>query len=266
LTEIKENEKRIEAANSRIKTMLDATPLACVLLNGNAETIDCNAAAPLLFKVAKKAEFLERYYDWMPEYQSDGSHSHTERRRRIQEVFKTGYECFHWMYRTAFGEEVPAEEAVSFAGRRILLAEDVELNREIVLALLEPTDIEVVCAANGAEALRLFSESPESFDLIFMDMQMPLMDGLEATRRIRALESELYSDSRALSFGSAETQHQLPEAPQPLRHPGIPIIALTANVFQEDIDKCLEAGMNAHIGKPIDFNEVMDKLKRYIQH
>jgi CheY-like chemotaxis protein len=133
----------------------------------------------------------------------------------------------------------PIEETVSFAGHRVLLAEDVELNREIVLAVLEPTGLEVVCAANGVEVLRLFSESPDNFDLIFMDMQMPEMDGLEATRRIRALEA---------------TGHKQQ----------VPIVAMTANVFKEDIDKCIEAGMNEHIGKPIDFNEVMDALKRYI--
>jgi CheY-like chemotaxis protein len=144
---------------------------------------------------------------------------------------------------TVPGGETPEEETVSFTGRRILLAEDVELNREIVLALLEPTGLEVVCAVNGAEALRLFSEGPQNFDLVFMDMQMPEMDGLEATRRIRAFEASRQE-------GNLRKQ--------------VPIVAMTANVFKEDIDKCLEAGMNDHIGKPIDFNDVMNKLRMFV--
>jgi len=122
-----------------------------------------------------------------------------------------------------------------FAGRRILLAEDVEINREIVLALLEPTGITVDCAVNGLEAVRIFCESPGAYDMIFMDMQMPEMDGLEATRRIRA--SDVVNAKQ------------------------IPIIAMTANVFKVDIENCLAAGMNAHIGKPINFREVIDRLK-----
>ncbi|WP_424245651.1 signal transduction histidine kinase [Elusimicrobium posterum] len=125
-----------------------------------------------------------------------------------------------------------------FAGKRILLAEDVDINREIVLTLLEPTLIEIDSAENGAEALRMFSEAPEKYDLIFMDMQMPEMDGFEATRRIRALD-----------VSNAKT---------------IPIIAMTANVFKEDIDKCLAAGMNGHIGKPLDFNEVLEQLRKWL--
>jgi len=131
-----------------------------------------------------------------------------------------------------------AYDDVSFEGHTILLAEDVEINREIVLALLESTNIVIDCAENGAEALQLFSESPDKYDMIFMDMQMPEMDGLEATRRIREL-----SISRARS---------------------IPIVAMTANVFQEDVTKCLEAGMNGHVGKPLDFNELMATLFRYL--
>ncbi len=124
------------------------------------------------------------------------------------------------------------------AGRRVLLAEDVEINREIVLALLEPAGLLIDCAENGAEALRMFRESPARYDIIFMDVQMPEMDGLEATRQIRALE--------------------IPKAKS------VPIIAMTANVFKEDVEKCLGAGMNDHLGKPLDLNAVFEKLRRYL--
>jgi two-component system, sensor histidine kinase and response regulator len=125
-----------------------------------------------------------------------------------------------------------------FAGRRILLVEDVEINREIVLALLEPTQLEIDCAENGVEAVRMFKEAPDKYELIFMDVQMPEMDGYEATRRIRELK--------------------IPEAVS------VPIIAMTANVFREDIEKCLEAGMDSHVGKPLDFEEVMNILHSYL--
>jgi CheY-like chemotaxis protein len=130
----------------------------------------------------------------------------------------------------------------SFEGRRILLAEDVALNQEIVLALLEPAGLSIDCADNGAEALRIYSAGPEKYDMIFMDVQMPEMDGYEATRKIRELEKSL-----------------------PDLKP-VPIIAMTANVFREDIDKCLEAGMNDHVGKPLDVEEVMTKLGKYLDN
>ncbi|MDR0320804.1 MAG: response regulator [Treponema sp.] len=126
-----------------------------------------------------------------------------------------------------------------FAGQRILLVEDVEINREIVLALLEPVQLKIDCAVNGMEAVRMFSEAPQKYDMIFMDLQMPEMDGYTATRYIRSLDTP--------------------------RAKTIPIIAMTANVFREDIEKCLEAGMNSHVGKPVDFNEVLDKLRLYLK-
>ena len=137
----------------------------------------------------------------------------------------------------------PAEEPAEsidgvFDGHCILLAEDVEINREIVIALLAPTCLKIDCAGNGIEAVRMFGEEPDKYDLILMDMQMPEMDGLEATRQIRALDIQ-----------NAES---------------IPIVALTANVFKEDVDKCLAAGMNDHIGKPLDLKEVLDILKTYL--
>jgi len=135
-------------------------------------------------------------------------------------------------------EEVQPEIAGIFAGRRILLAEDVEINREIVQALLEPTLIEIDCAENGAEAICMFKQSPEKYDLILMDVQMPEIDGYEATRGIRMLDMA--------------------------RAKKIPIIAMTANVFKEDIEKSLASGMNDHIGKPLDMDEVFDILRKYL--
>ncbi|GHV44781.1 hypothetical protein FACS1894204_02500 [Synergistales bacterium] len=136
-------------------------------------------------------------------------------------------------------EDEPSDKAENFEGYHLLLAEDVEINREIVLALLEPTHLAIDCAENGAEALRMFSSDPDHYDMIFMDVQMPEMDGYEATRRIRAL-----------NVSRAQT---------------IPIIAMTANVFREDIENCLAAGMNDHVGKPLDFNDVLGKLRKYIK-
>jgi signal transduction histidine kinase/CheY-like chemotaxis protein len=121
----------------------------------------------------------------------------------------------------------------------ILLAEDIEINREIVISLLEPLALAVDCAENGIEAVRLFTEAPDKYAMILMDVQMPEMDGYEATRRIRA--------------------SALPRART------IPVIAMTANVFKEDIERAREAGMNGHIGKPLDFGEILTQFRKYLR-
>jgi PAS domain S-box-containing protein len=136
-------------------------------------------------------------------------------------------------------DEGETDIAGIFAGRCVLLVEDMEINREVALSLLEPTLLKVVCAENGKEAVLKFSETPNMYDLIFMDVQMPEMDGYEATRRIRAMD--------------------LPKAKN------IPIIAMTANVFREDVEKCLLSGMNDHLGKPLNFNEILEKLHTYFR-
>ena len=125
-----------------------------------------------------------------------------------------------------------------FAGRRILVAEDVEINREIVQALLEDTGIKLVFACDGTEAVEKFTAAPGEYDLILMDIHMPEVDGYEATRRIRA---------SGLQGADA-----------------IPIIAMTANVFREDIERCLAAGMNSHLGKPINLDKLLAELKKYL--
>jgi len=135
-------------------------------------------------------------------------------------------------------EKADMEIGGIFHGRHILLVEDVEVNREIVLTLLEPTDLAIDCAVNGMEAVRMFSEAPDKYEMIFMDVQMPEMDGYEATRRIRAIGAP-----------NAGT---------------VPIIAMTANVFKGDIEKCLEAGMNGHVGKPLDLDALFAELYKYL--
>ncbi|MDR2742433.1 MAG: response regulator [Treponema sp.] len=134
----------------------------------------------------------------------------------------------------------------NFENYRIILAEDVEINREIVLTVLEPTKLVIDCVENGAVALQLYQEAPEKYDMIFMDVQMPEMDGYEATRQIRKFEQERDSGQ------SSKSQKK------------IPIIAMTANVFREDVEKCLDAGMDDHLGKPLDFDEVLVKLRKYL--
>ena len=131
-----------------------------------------------------------------------------------------------------------------FPGKRLLLVEDVDINREIVISLLEPTELEIDCAENGVMAVKKFEQNPEAYDLIFMDIQMPEMDGYEATRQIRAFESEQRDKNAKVKFPS-----------------GVPIVAMSANVFREDVEKCFDAGMNGHVGKPLDFNEVIEKLR-----
>jgi len=125
-----------------------------------------------------------------------------------------------------------------FSGKAVLVAEDIEINREIIITLLEGTGLTIDCAENGQEALEIIAASPNKYDLVFMDMQMPQMDGLEATKRIRALP-----------------------------FPGIkqlPIIAMTANVFKDDIEACLDAGMNGHLGKPLNLDRVIETLRQYL--
>ena len=118
------------------------------------------------------------------------------------------------------------------SGRRILLVEDQALNREIVTGLLEGTGLTILTANDGQEGVDLFRQSP--CDLILMDVQMPVMDGYAASRAIRALD------------------------------PAVPIVALTANAFPEDIDRALAAGMNAHLSKPIDLNQLLGMLRRFL--
>ena len=130
------------------------------------------------------------------------------------------------------------EQRAIFAGKHILLAEDVDINREIVLSLLEDTGAVIDCAENGQEACTKFAASPEAYDLIFMDIHMPEMDGYDAAKTIRRMKS-----------AQAKT---------------VPIVAMTANVFREDIEKCLAAGMNGHVGKPLEPAELLDTMKTYL--
>ena len=129
------------------------------------------------------------------------------------------------------------------AGHRILLVEDNELNREIFVELVSGTGVEIDTAANGLEAVESVSgHEPGYYDMVFMDVQMPVMDGYEATRRIRALEKTRCGGTEQL-----------------------PVIALTANAFSEDSDRAVKAGMNAHLSKPIAAGKLMSVMARWIK-
>jgi len=139
---------------------------------------------------------------------------------------------------TGLSSEGVKENNYNFNDYSILVAEDVEINREILSTILEETGISIEFAQNGSSAVSMFQMHPDKYHLILMDVNMPEMDGYEATQAIRALETE--------------------------QSKKICIIAMTANVFREDIEKCLAAGMNDHIGKPIAPEALHEKLKKYL--
>jgi CheY-like chemotaxis protein len=136
-------------------------------------------------------------------------------------------------------DDYPQDKHSDYSGKRILLAEDVEINREIVIAVLEPVGLEIIEADDGRKAYDLFRANPDAIDLIFMDIHMPGMDGYESAKLIRAFDHP--------------------------RAKTVPIIAMTANVFKEDIEHCRAAGMNGHIGKPLNFEAVMATLRKYLE-
>ena len=132
-----------------------------------------------------------------------------------------------------------SDKKVDFEGKKVLLVDDNELNREIAEEILLDCGVEVTTLCDGAKALEYMKNaSPGDCDLIFMDVQMPIMDGYEATRRIRKL-----ADKRAAN---------------------IPIIAMTANAFADDRQAALDAGMNEHVAKPVNVNKIRDVLSRFL--
>ena len=135
--------------------------------------------------------------------------------------------------------ETVSQSPVSLSSLHVLLVEDNELNREIALCLLEKEGMEITTCENGAEAVKAFRESPLGYyDLILMDIMMPVMDGYEASRRIRSLPR------RDASL--------------------IPIFAMTANAFQDDIEKSHKSGMNEHLTKPLHTKTMLDAIRKYV--
>ena len=136
-------------------------------------------------------------------------------------------------------EELLPNKSEDFKGKKILLVEDNELNREIAIEILGEYGFQVDTAENGAVALQKVSTSvPGCYNLVLMDVQMPIMDGYEATRQIRALENPVLA--------------------------GIPILAMTANAFEEDKKSALDCGMNGFLSKPIIMEELVHELQKIL--
>ncbi len=136
-------------------------------------------------------------------------------------------------------ENIPIDDYTDrFKNFNLLLVDDVEINREIVMTILEHTAINIDIATDGLEAVEKIKNKNTFYNLVLMDIHMPRKDGYEATRDIRALHCE-YANN-------------------------IPIIALTANVFKEDVQKCIDAGLNDHLGKPLETTELLSKLNTYL--
>ena len=134
----------------------------------------------------------------------------------------------------------PEKNKADLEGRHVLLAEDVQINAEIMMMVLAVRGIEADLAENGKVAVEMFEASePGHYDAVLMDMRMPEMDGLEATRRIRAMNR---TDSKE-----------------------VPIIALTANAFDEDVQRSLQAGLNAHLTKPVQPEALYETLESLIK-
>ncbi|MDL2217658.1 response regulator, partial [Christensenellaceae bacterium OttesenSCG-928-M15] len=131
------------------------------------------------------------------------------------------------------------EGGYDWRDKTLLLAEDIDINREILTSILEGTGVRIECAQNGAQAVEMYVKNPFRYDVILMDVQMPEMDGIQATKAIRASGQKTAAE--------------------------VVIIAMTANAFKEDVNDCLMAGMNDHIAKPVDVDDLMDKLSLYLE-
>ena len=137
-------------------------------------------------------------------------------------------------------EDEKEDEEISFEGFHVLVVEDNELNAEIAQSLLEDRDFEVDCVYDGAQAVeRIRTTEPGTYDVILMDIMMPVMDGLDATRAIRAMERE-----------DCHT---------------IPIVAMSANAFDDDLKKSVECGMNGHLSKPVEVDKLYRMLNEVIR-
>ena len=142
---------------------------------------------------------------------------------------------------TTFAQVTAQLEDFNFTGYLVMLVDDTPFNIDIAQELLEMAGLKVICATNGKEAVELFEQSkPETYDLILMDVQMPIMGGYAATRAIRAMNR--------------------PDAGE------ITIVAMTANSLTEDVMESFAAGMNDHLIKPIDSENLYKTLEKYLKY
>ncbi len=151
------------------------------------------------------------------------------------EIVESIYNCINVKKKKM---EVIETKIPDFTGKKMLVVEDIEINFEIIKELLSETKIELELAINGEEATKIIKNNPNKYDIVLMDIHMPIMDGYEATKIIRNYD---YKSTKSL-----------------------PIVAMTANVFKEDIEKCIACGMNDHIAKPIQLDVLIEKIEKHL--
>jgi PAS domain S-box-containing protein len=267
LREVKAHEQQILDADERIRAMLDSTPLACAFLDENSNAIDCNLEAIRLFGVSSKGEYLNRYFDWMPEYQPNGKPSLEETRRCIRLAFELGYQNYEWMHVTASGEPLPAEVTlvrVQWKGIFCIatyirdLREVMAKEQKIREADEQRRELEVQTraaqAANGAKSRFLASMSHE----IRTPMNAIIgMSDLMRTDNLDRTQQSYFKDIKTMSYSLLQIINDILDFSK-IEAGKLDLITVDYDIFSLYDNICSLTNFSIS-GKPLEFKHSIDE-------